>query len=427
MATGVAQALDASKTPSEKTHAPAKRVATRRRYIGGRLFIPKVSQALSAGSRVHRRMALGHYSRMICSEQVLLNTLPPEGDIIMNYPKCSSLPLSAYSAWRLAVAARKQKTSNTDDDTPAAASEVSFELGGVSDPLLGQFFSKSIEVFGVLIVASENTPDSKVLHAAHVMAEYLDNDEDGRVDDDAVVASMVSEQATLVMFQDENEAESSGIFDAEIPEDRGFQDLYGEETNQSGRFDASLEEVLHLISNYGYELVYPEALGTERPTQLTEAMDLARGGYFASVPSSYPDEAWYHYDDTTCDYRCMAVEYFYWALTTKLGAQADPVRCAEIAVEWELCTPESLENGDPAITAILEEPTYKLPTVLPNGATETTNKLQILFRESMTKSQITSMGRAAIDGIRPFVPYPTETIMLNPNLGIAVGVNNMAR
>ena len=79
------------------------------------------------------------------------------------------------------------------------------------------------------------------------MAEYLDNDEDGQVDDDAVVASMVSEQATLVMFQDENEAESSGIFDAEIPEDRGFQDLYGEETNQSGRFDASLEEVLHLF------------------------------------------------------------------------------------------------------------------------------------------------------------------------------------
>lgn len=286
----------------------------------------------------------------------------------MNYPKCSSLPLSALLiSLAIGCGSPENETSNTDDDTPAATQEVSFELGGVSDPLLSQFFSKSIEVFGIFIVASENTPDSKVLHAAHVMAEYLDNDEDGQVDDPAVVASMVSKQATLVMFQDENEAESSGIFDAEIPEDRGFQDLYGEETNESGRFDASLEEVLHLISNYGYELVYPEALGTERPTQLTEAMDLARGGYFASVPTSYPDEAWYHYDDYTCDYRCMAVEYFYWALTTKLGAQADPTRCAEIAIEWELCTPEALENGDPAITAILEDSTYKLPAVLPNG------------------------------------------------------------
>ena len=188
------------------------------------------------------------------------------------------------------------------------------------------------------------------------------------VDDAAIVGSLVAEKATLVMFATEREAENSGIFEAEIPEDRGFQDLYGEETNEPGRFDASLEEVLHLISNYGYELVYPEALGTERPTRLTEAMDLARGGYFATVPNAYPEEAWYHYDDRTCDYRCMAVEYFYWALTTKLGAQSGTQRCAEIAVEWELCTPGALESGDPAISALLAEPELKLPTVLPDGS-----------------------------------------------------------
>ena len=90
------------------------------------------------------------------------------------------------------------------------------------------------------------------------------------------------------MFQDENEAESSGIFDAEIPEDRGFQDLYGEETNQSGRFDASLEEVLHLISNYGYELVYPEALGTERPTQFDRGHGSRPWGLFRVGPKLLP-------------------------------------------------------------------------------------------------------------------------------------------
>ena len=246
--------------------------------------------------------------------------------------------------------------------------EPTFELGPVDDETLSTFFSKSMDVFGVTIVASENTSDAKVLHAAHVMAQYLDNDEDGVVDDAAVIQSLVAEKATLVMFGTEREAESSGIFEADIPEDRGFQDLYGEETNEPGRFDASLEEVLHLISNYGYEPVYPEALGTERPTRLTDAMDLARGGYFATVPSTYPEEAWYHYDDRTCDYQCMAVEYFYWALTTKLGAQSSPERCAEIAVEWELCTPEALESGDPAMSALLAEPELKLPTVLPDGS-----------------------------------------------------------
>ena len=264
------------------------------------------------------------------------------------------------------------ETENTETDSSQSEdmndTEPTFELGDVDDETLGAFFSKSVDVFGVTIVASESTPDAKVLHAAHVMAQYLDNDEDGVVDNAAVVGSLVAEKATLVMFATERDAENSGIFEADIPEDRGFQDLYGEETNEPGRFDASLEEVLHLISNYGYKLVYPEALGTERPTRLTEAMDLARGGYFATVPNAYPEEAWYHYDDRTCDYRCMAVEYFYWALTTKLGAQSGTQRCAEIAVEWELCTPGALESGDPAISALLAEPELKLPTVLPDGS-----------------------------------------------------------
>ena len=264
------------------------------------------------------------------------------------------------------------ETENTETDSSPSEdmndTEPTFELGDVDDETLGAFFSKSVDVFGVTIVASESTPDAKVLHAAHVMAQYLDNDEDGVVDDAAIVGSLVAEKATLVMFATEREAENSGIFEADIPEDRGFQDLYGEETNEPGRFDASLEEVLHLISNYGYEPVYPEALGTERPTRLTEAMDLARGGYFATVPNTYPEEAWYHYDDRTCDYRCMAVEYFYWALTTKLGAQSGTQRCAEIAVEWELCTPEALESSDPAISALLAAPELKLPTVLPDGS-----------------------------------------------------------
>ncbi len=254
--------------------------------------------------------------------------------------------------------------SSESDVTPA----VSFEFGDVEDAILSEFFSKSLDIFGVTIVATSETPDTKVLHAAHVMAEYLDNDEDGAVDDQAVIDSLVREKATLVMFATEEEAERSGIFDADIPEDRGFQDLYGEETNQPNRFDAALEEVLHLISHYGYERVYPASLGTERPTRLTDAMDLARGGYFETVPTSYPDGSWYHYDDVTCDYRCMAVEYFYWALTTKLGAQSDTDRCADIAIEWELCTPEALASGDPAIHAILEDATLKLPTVLPDGS-----------------------------------------------------------
>jgi len=68
-----------------------------------------------------------------------------------------------------------------------------------------------------------------------------------------------------------------------------------------------------------------------------DAVDAARGGRFEEVPDTYPPEAWFHYDDETCSRKCMAVEYFYWGLTTLLGAQADQNRCDRISGEWELC------------------------------------------------------------------------------------------
>ena len=64
----------------------------------------------------------------------------------------------------------------------------------------------------------------------------------------------------------------------------------------------------------------------------------------------------------------MIIEYHYWAMTSLLGAQADPERCAQIAVEWEPCTPELLKEMDPAVYALLTDPKYKMPTVLPDGS-----------------------------------------------------------
>ncbi|GIS59505.1 MAG: hypothetical protein CM1200mP2_17300 [Planctomycetaceae bacterium] len=44
-------------------------------------------------------------------------------------------------------------------------------------------------------------------HAAAILGGYLDNDRDGRVDNPQVVAAMVRQKATLVMFATEREAE----------------------------------------------------------------------------------------------------------------------------------------------------------------------------------------------------------------------------
>ncbi len=246
--------------------------------------------------------------------------------------------------------------------------------GGSLAPLQ-KYFSKYIGVFGVHIVATAKVSDKKVLHAAHVLAQYLDNDEDGVVDNPLVVQTMVKQAggSVLVMFANGDELDNSGVFESGLEEKFAIQDLQGEETHPEGSragngFDATLEEVLHLVTGKGYSVAYPDVFGEKVGSQIGDAMDKARGGQFISTPASYPSSAWYHYGDDTCDYGCQVTEYFYWSLTSLLGAQGYPGRCAEIANEWQPCTKEKLQNTDPAIYKLLTDPTYKLPSQIPDGS-----------------------------------------------------------
>ena len=132
-----------------------------------------------------------------------------------------------------------------------------------------------------------------------------------------------------------------------------------------GDCDASLEEVFHVITHSGYASAYPEIFGESVGTTVSDAMDIARGGQFTSIPNPYPAEAWYTYDDQTCDYGCMATEYIYWAMSSMLGAQSN--RLDEIQQEWKLNTREKVEQQDHAIFQILTDPQYGFPTVLPDG------------------------------------------------------------
>jgi len=228
-------------------------------------------------------------------------------------------------------------------------------------------FDRCVTAFGVPTYAGPDVADEHLLHVAFVLAEYLDNDEDGVADDPAIVDSLLSVGAANVVTATqqgyERFAESGGFADTIWWQPTAVEEMG---TEAEPWFDATLEEVLHLVNGAGHSLVYPDAFA-ERDSTLTDAMDIARGGHFEAVPPSYPAGSWYHYDDTTCEYECMAIEYLYWALTTQLGAQSETRRCDWIGDEWELCTPEALAATDTAVHALLTDPQYRMPTVLPDG------------------------------------------------------------
>ncbi|MDA8849239.1 hypothetical protein N9I27_01515 [Flavobacteriaceae bacterium] len=229
-------------------------------------------------------------------------------------------------------------------------------------------FNKKVVVFGIDLYAVREVEDAKLLHAANVMAQYLDNDEDGLIDNQLVLNKMLGNKAFLVMWKKKKD------LNIRPPSGRIGQDLGNDEINPSfvsngntGRFDATLEEVLHLINNAGHSYAYPETFGKNQKSALSKAMDVARGGRFFKIPSIYPANAWFSYYDSTCDYEtCQTIEYLYWALTSILGAQEN--RLNEIGKEWKLNTVDLLENTDNEIFELLTNPIYNLPTILPDGS-----------------------------------------------------------
>tara|TARA_Y100000996_G_scaffold411304_1_gene395198 strand:- start:2304 stop:3185 length:882 start_codon:yes stop_codon:yes gene_type:complete len=243
------------------------------------------------------------------------------------------------------------------------------QITGVSesDKNYFKYFCKTTEIFGIKIYATNKVDNEKMLHAASILAEYLDNDEDGQVDNQKVVDKLIEKNVWLLLVKnesDQNDAERINL------KNSNYQDLRDEEitlVNGSPRFDASLEEVLHLITQHGYAKVYPEVFGEKKGSKIADAMDIARGGYFKKVPNEYPANAWYTYNDESCDYSCQITEYTYWALTSILGGQDFNGRFDEIKDEWKLNTKEKVKNNDSDVYNLLTKSEYKLPTKLPNG------------------------------------------------------------
>jgi len=229
------------------------------------------------------------------------------------------------------------------------------------------------------VFGASSVTDVQFQHVASVLAEWLDNDEDGCVDNPLVLTKLVSTspKASIVVPGKDGSWTDTVFLALEAAGYINTAPLYTGETlpacagtaATSQCADASLEEIWHVITSLGYAKAWPGTFGTgTTPTsKLTQAMDIARGGKFLTPPSSYPSTAWYTYDDSTCGYGCQATEYIYWGVTAWVGALAG--RGEEIKKEWRFETRAKLEAGDILMTALIKNTTvYKLPNTSPTGS-----------------------------------------------------------
>ncbi len=233
-------------------------------------------------------------------------------------------------------------------------------------------FTKYVDVLGCFSVYAENSiPDSKVLHAAAIAAELLDNNEDGIIDDPLIEIQLQNEQAFMPIFAYEGSLAENLLF-THYNGNGASAVLYKNEMNpmQTGHWgdDATVEEVIHTINHVGHANVYPSAFDIQPNSSLmTTAMDVARGGQLLFPPWTYSSSAWYHYDDYTCDYECMAIEYMYWAIVSYMGVLDNLQTAAGIADEWEAYNASLLQSMDILMYNLITDPNYKLPLLAPDG------------------------------------------------------------
>ncbi len=248
---------------------------------------------------------------------------------------------------------------------------------------LNESFDKFVNVFGMYVAGVPEAPEELVLHTANILAQYIDNDEDGTPDDPEVLRVLVGGNYIVPVWT-ESDLESlwKSIRRTSCEDNTGFAaSMYIDEDEwalggieATGRWDTNLEEVWHVVSMGWYE-AHPEYFGDSSSSRLGEAMDAARGGTFERIPSSYPENSWYNYYDYTCDYYCQIHEYFYWILMANIGA-LDPSltdKCDESRDEWHICTKAELETVDVLAYDLLNNQDFRLPTRIPTGSYQPTS------------------------------------------------------
>ena len=150
-----------------------------------------------------------------------------------------------------------------------AQNEVCFEIE--PNPIQNQpgfgYFTKYVNVLDCFnIFAPSNITDEKVLHVAAVVAELLDNDEDGEVDDSLIKQELIDKSALMPIFTSENSQTANSFFN-NYNGDGVSAVLFNNEIDpsQPGHWgdDATVEEVIHTINHVGHVNVYPAIFDIE--------------------------------------------------------------------------------------------------------------------------------------------------------------------
>ena len=214
-------------------------------------------------------------------------------------------------------------------------------------------FDKSAVIFdAITIYGTKGVPAEKLKHAAKVTAQWLDNNQDGQIDDNNLQESLIKNKAVVIMSKD-------GFSTVPMVQiiskflGHALQDLSAEETNNPERRDASQEEIHHIIMNAGFQKMLPSAFSDQE----------SDGSMLYEIWKYADDNGFYAYNDPTCDDACKTTEFVYLATAAYLDSQADL-----FSDEMRVKTRAALKEELPEIIEIFESNAYVYPIhIWPDG------------------------------------------------------------
>lgn len=251
-----------------------------------------------------------------------------------------------------------------------------------------------ITVYGIPIFATEEWSRYKLNHVASVLAELLDQDEDGCADDPLLLNTILEHREPGECFG------PAIILDSHDPEDieislemvtrntkrateyfspciyfANSEDETWPECMESNRdtncSDSTTEQLFYYLYATGLSETYPSIFGAdwEYQSDLSVAMDVARGGYFENIPNEYPAVAWYRNTMPNCDYFCQANIYLWWGYCVFSGMCQNLSGLSNYEREFKYLTKSELENNDIKLSKLFQDSGngYILPSKQVNG------------------------------------------------------------
>lgn len=222
----------------------------------------------------------------------------------------------------------------------------------VSNSPLGMFDKSAVIFDAITIYGTNGVPVEKLKHAAKVTAQWLDNDQNGEIDDTNLQETLIKNKPVVIMSKDGFSTLAMVQIMSKFS-GHSIQDLSAEETNNPSRRDASQEEIHHIIMNAGFQKMVPRIFSDQESV----------GSTLYKIWKYANDNDYYVYDDPTCDDACKTTEFVYLATAAYLDSQADL-----FSDEMRVKTRAALKEKLPGILEIFESNAYVYPIhIWPDG------------------------------------------------------------